>query len=534
MEERKTKNKNKINIITSPNSVNLSNTTPEKLIIDFPDPVSLSGTKTILRQMKKCICTMKIENKVGTGFFCKIPVEKNKTMKCLMTCNHVLEEKNYDEINEINLFLNDEEEVKVIDLTVERKTYFNKVNDITLIQLIDDDNINNFLELDNKLKEAYKDSSIYVIQYPNGKKATVSYGLLRKINDYDMKHQCSTESGSSGSPILNLETNKVIGIHKSADSNTMHNFNYGTFLRDLLNQIVFKAKKNSFNINELNINKSDSWLHIFEQTINNYDKEKLKKKMEKKNKKIEDEINEIVKNKIQEIKRLHNKFEIFNGITEKSNPKFVPSLKNMLVIMTCSIIGLSAFDEKNGNINFTDIETQIKSRIRKNLVIRDKSNAEKYLTERNEKFFLIVIKLLYNYNYFNRNNEEILSLLNGWCAWKTIAKTVVDNNFCYNTEEELDKYFDTIITEIINDIKNKNNYKRKFDFSSGSLIDGDVVYQKVIDNFNYLQNINGIQKNFVNFKNLIKHDLNMYVKSFSVINPIKYGVISKNGKIPWI
>ena len=433
MEERKTKNKNKINIITSPNSVNLSNTTPEKLIIDFPDPVSLSGTKTILRQMKKCICTMKIENKVGTGFFCKIPVEKNKTMKCLMTCNHVLEEKNYDEINEINLFLNDEEEVKVIDLTVERKTYFNKVNDITLIQLIDDDNINNFLELDNKLKEAYKDSSIYVIQYPNGKKATVSYGLLRKINDYDMKHQCSTESGSSGSPILNLETNKVIGIHKSADSNTMNNFNYGTFLRDLLNQIVFKAKKNSFNINELNINKSDSWLHIFEQTINNYDKEKLKKKMEKKNKKIEDEINEIVKNKIQEIKRLHNKFEIFNGITEKSNPKFVPSLKNMLVIMTCSIIGLSAFDEKN-YINFTDIETQIKSRIRKNLVIRDKSNAEKYLTERNEKFFLKAITLLYNCDYFDWKNEEkqreyTLAILNGWCAWKSIAKMIVDNNF---------------------------------------------------------------------------------------------------------
>ena len=531
MEERKTKNKNKINIITSPNSVNLSNTTPEKHIIDFPDPVSLSGTKTILRQMKKCICTMKIENKVGTGFFCKIPVEKNKTMKCLMTCNHVLEEKNYDEINEINLFLNDEEEVKVIDLTVERKTYFNKVNDITLIQLIDDDNINNFLELDNKLKKAYKDSSIYVIQYPNGKKATVSYGLLREINDYDMKHQCSTESGSSGSPILNLETNKVIGIHKSADSNTMHNFNYGTFLRELLNQIVFKAKKNSININELNINKSESWLHIFEQTINNYDNEKLKKKMEKKNKKIEEEINEIVKNKIWEIKRLHNKFKIFIGITENSKPTYIPSLQTLLSIMTFSIIGLSAFDEKN-YINFTDIENLIKSKISKNLVIRNKSNAEKFLKETNEKMFLGAVKSFCCCNYFNWGGEEkqrenILSILNGWCTWKSIAKMVVDNNFCYNTDEELDKYFDTIITEIINDIKNKNNYKRKFDVCSGSLIDGDVVYQKVIDNFNYLQNS-------YNFKDFFKHDLNVYLKNFSVIIPIKYGVISKNGKIPWI
>ena len=54
-----------------------------------------------------------------------------------------------------------------------------------LIQLNDDDNIYNFLELDDRLKdgiiklnETYKNTSIYIIQYLNGKKAAVSYGLL--------------------------------------------------------------------------------------------------------------------------------------------------------------------------------------------------------------------------------------------------------------------------------------------------------------------------------------------------------------------
>ena len=130
--EKGKKNEIKSNIINSSNPVSPSDAKPEKHIFDFPEPVSLSGTKTILKQMKKCICTMKIDGVAGTGFFCKIPIKENETMNCLMTCHHVLDEKKYDENNEINLFLNDKEEVKVIDLTIKRNAYFNEDNDITL------------------------------------------------------------------------------------------------------------------------------------------------------------------------------------------------------------------------------------------------------------------------------------------------------------------------------------------------------------------------------------------------------------------
>ena len=95
----------------------------------------------------------------------------------------------------------------------------------------------------------------------------------------------------------------------------------------------------------------------------------------------------------------------------------------------------------------------------------------------------------------------------------------------------MDKYFDKIITEIINDIKNENNYKRKFDFSSGVLKIGDDVYQKVIDNFNYLQNFITKQKFFDIPKDFFKHDLKVFLRDLGVIYPIKNAA---NGKLSWI
>jgi len=41
-------------------------------------------------------------------------------------------------------------------------------------------------------------------------------------------HKCSTEHGSSGGPIILLNTVKVIGVHKGSSNN---NFNYGTLLQ---------------------------------------------------------------------------------------------------------------------------------------------------------------------------------------------------------------------------------------------------------------------------------------------------------------
>ena len=69
------------------------------------------------------------------------------------------------------------------------------------------------------------------MHYPNWEKIAVSYGIIKSIdlnNNYSLYHLCSTDKDSSGSPILNIRTNKLIGIHKGSSNN--YNFNKGTLL----------------------------------------------------------------------------------------------------------------------------------------------------------------------------------------------------------------------------------------------------------------------------------------------------------------
>jgi len=222
---------------------------------------NLPSREKILNQMKNCVCKIKIGNITATGFFCKIPIIN---MIFLMTNFYVITEEYLNENKEITISLNDDKKVLVIDLTKERKKYFSKEYDVTAIEIKEKDKINEYWEVDeNILKDGiekyYKQKSIYILHYLNGKNINVSYGILNKIEKYDIIHICSTDNGSSGSPILNLENNKVIGIHKQGSNN----FNYikGTLLKYPLNDIIKKYNKNE-NINnaiigEININEDD-------------------------------------------------------------------------------------------------------------------------------------------------------------------------------------------------------------------------------------------------------------------------------------
>ena len=101
------------------------------------NPVNIEGTKKILEQLMNCICKIKIKGAYATGFFCKIPYKK-QAIKVFMTSYHFFNEKDLKENKKLNLSLNDEKETKTIDLSIERKTYFNKEYDITLIELKDE------------------------------------------------------------------------------------------------------------------------------------------------------------------------------------------------------------------------------------------------------------------------------------------------------------------------------------------------------------------------------------------------------------
>ena len=224
----------------------------EKKLSNSIMPVNIFGTNQILHQMMNCICKIKIKGANGTGFFCRILFGNNESKEFLMTNHHVLDKKYCENNFMINLLINDENEIKTLDLRNKRIIYFDKENDITLIELNKNDGIKYCLELDDNLfrhnnKILYEDKSIYVLQYPQGKNAAVSYGLLISLDNLEIKHTCSTEFGSSGSPILNLETNKVIGIHKEGSS--FFEFNKGTYLKYFLIDFTNKNSNNNNNIN---------------------------------------------------------------------------------------------------------------------------------------------------------------------------------------------------------------------------------------------------------------------------------------------
>ena len=229
----------------------------ENVLNKYPGLISYECTKKIIEQMEKNICKIKIEESLGTGFFCKIPFPtKEKMLPVLITCHHVIKDSLDKKKDYFYIDIKEEYDTKKIELK-ERMYYLNVPHDIAIIEIKENDKIKNFLELDdiiindiiynkNKNKE-FIDKTIYIIQYPESE-LSVSYGLLTDIckdeNKNNFNHLCSTRGGSSGSPILNKK-NKVIGIHSSWEKES--DCNLGNFLNDSIKEFITKYIHNSKN-----------------------------------------------------------------------------------------------------------------------------------------------------------------------------------------------------------------------------------------------------------------------------------------------
>ena len=220
--------------------------TLEKYVINSPEPVSIDGTEKILFQMKNCICKIHKSNGVnGTGFFCKIPFNHNSNLlPVLITNNHIIDENDIKQNKKIYITINDEKESRSIIIDNSKKTFTSPELDVTIIEInILFDKIYDFLEIDesiqkeqNFIENTFMRKSIFVLHYPKGKNINVSYGLLPNIKNKFINHLCTTDNGSSGSPILLLDTFKVIGIH--CGSSNQFKYNKGIFIKYALNEFI--------------------------------------------------------------------------------------------------------------------------------------------------------------------------------------------------------------------------------------------------------------------------------------------------------
>ena len=201
--------------------------------------------------MCKSTIQIKNEKKSGTyfssGFFIKFQ-KNNKPFYCIMTNDHCISQAIIDKKKEIIIFYeNKSKELKIKLNPIERlmKSFKKDFSlDITIIQIIEKDQINDdyFLLPDLDYINNYDflvGEEIEIPQFPQGGDLQMSKGEIKglnyEVNKYEFIHTASTLTGSSGSPIILKDKERVIGIHKAGNETKQEN--YGDFIGPITNTI---------------------------------------------------------------------------------------------------------------------------------------------------------------------------------------------------------------------------------------------------------------------------------------------------------
>jgi len=372
--------------------------------------------ETNLKHMSKYICKLNGKEKIGTGFFCKIPY-KNEIIPVLITNYHVIDDDFLKGKKNLKVYINGIFHLIKIDKNSKIYSSEDYNYDIIIIKIREVDEINYFLEIDENIfqpnsETSYKDEPIYILHYPNCEKASVSHGTgLEKIDDYNIRHFCNTEAGSSGAPILSLLTNKIIGIHKAY---IKKGYNIGTFLKFPLSEINGKipAIEKKLNDNEilitLRVDKNDinHKIYFLCDWVGHFSYEKPK------------ELNEFntnlyINNKKQKYKNHFTPFE--EGI-------YSIKLKFNILIKDCSYmffscdkiiyIDLSSFNTKN----ITNMEGMFSNCLSlKYIKGLSNWNIQKVLTMANMFYNCKSLKSLSDISGWNTENVKNISSMFAFC-----------------------------------------------------------------------------------------------------------------------
>ena len=192
-----------------------------------------------LMDVSPSICKINFHNVTVSGFLIKLD-KHDGPLFCLMTNGHIFTNEMIQKKETIDIFYNDQKNLIRIKLNNNERYIKNFLDlniDCLIVEILSKDKINEdyflFPNIDyinnvNKLK----DKEIYIMQYPKGT-LSFSKGEIKDININEFSHNANTDYGSSGSPIFLLDTNKVIGIHKSTAVD--ERINFGDFIFPIIN-----------------------------------------------------------------------------------------------------------------------------------------------------------------------------------------------------------------------------------------------------------------------------------------------------------
>jgi len=260
-------NNNKINNNFNYPSINLSDLTNKEINTRHADmtPESISD------KLYNSILRITLYKGEATGFFIKIKLN-NKKKKCLFTCFHVISDQDIQNQITIDIYFGKKGKESHREIELDKNKRFMrayKEEDVTLIEIIDEDNISDgkYLNPDCYYEfnyNRYLDKNFYLAGYPeNHDERCISSGRIIEIGvyinyekvNYKFYHKLDTRRGSSGSPITN-DKGDVIGIH--TDGIDSLNKNIGTFIGKILDNLKAEYNNgNNKNIHYININNNN-------------------------------------------------------------------------------------------------------------------------------------------------------------------------------------------------------------------------------------------------------------------------------------
>ena len=233
--------------------------------------ISEKGNKELLMK-KDAICNIISSNGdqiEGIGFFLYINNKDIPFKTCLITNYHIFGK--YDIIINERIYIHHQNQLKYIELHQNRKLLSDELLNYVCIEILKDDNINQYFEIDknlNNLTYSYNKNDIIILPYQNVNNFSFSTGQILDIKDNIIYHKPVITGGLSGSPILSRNYNlSVIGLFSGAFNN---NYNISTTINSILNDIIKKCNsKNNIIIAELTIKEEDINKNI--RIINSYE-----------------------------------------------------------------------------------------------------------------------------------------------------------------------------------------------------------------------------------------------------------------------
>ena len=315
-----------------------------------------------------------------------------------MTNNHVLNREDIIKGNKINIWMNNGRKIIYIDDS--KKVYTNESNDITIIEINASDgfDFNKFLEIDDSIYKEnpyiyFKKRSIYLIHHPRSSdKPEFAVGLIKGISlDTNIiEHTCNSEPGSSGSPILDLTTNRIVGIHRASEISKK--YNVGKFIKEPIEKF-YEENKNKKELEE--IRQKNQMIENEIKNIEDFKNHNNENKEISKNQYI---LN-IKNNKLNDILE-NNKLELNSNKKEKIQLKNKENEENEF----------SVFNQNNKDDNIVNYKKtegiNYKEKKENNEININQLKSKKIINDNNNLIQNQIIEI--NNNNYNNNIDEII------------------------------------------------------------------------------------------------------------------------------